>query len=378
VSHSRRGTSACDVQSLTTGTRELLSPCPVRLPSRPMSPSFPLILAKGISLAQAPLLCSGLAEQCPHALSSFGVRLDAGKYMAFLALTFPYISRVSHSRACHQPSPYLHLIFHHCDFCIFDTPRSLNFPSILHLSSCVPPSSLLPFWHSRPLFTRRRPASTRSPSPLRMRMFQQGSHLMLSGSRRTTIMEQLLSNSCRELPPAPFPREMSSRVSHKLSHEHCTFTDTCLAGVDNSAGKYTWSVPTTTPSFATYGFSISLDSDPTIFQYSFPFHITGLSGSSTTNSSSTSTVTMHLSTGSAYTSSSSSTPSLNSTTSSTIAKPTSNVTLSTTIATKTTAPSKTASSTSSAAPTTTTNAAVAQVATGSLAMIGGLIIAFVL
>ncbi|KAI0996509.1 hypothetical protein K3495_g11672 [Podosphaera aphanis] len=41
-------------------------------------------------------------------------------------------------------------------------------------------------------------------------------------------------------------------------------------------GQFTWSVPRTLDAFDTYGFSISLDNDPAVFQYSFPFHITGL------------------------------------------------------------------------------------------------------
>jgi len=155
--------------------------------------------------------------------------------------------------------------------------------------------------------------------------------------------------------------------------------DVIKAGIDSSAGTYTWAVPTTLQYFATYGFVITADSNSTLFQYSFPFHVTGLSGAAV--GSSTSTYTMHLSTGTAYTSSS--TPAANSTTTalnstSTISKPTSNITLSTTIATKTASTGQTTSSSSSAAPTSSKNAAVAQVATGSLAMIGGLIVAFAL
>jgi len=153
--------------------------------------------------------------------------------------------------------------------------------------------------------------------------------------------------------------------------------DVIKAGIDSSAGKYTWDVPTTLQYFATYGFTITADSNSTLFQYSFPFHITGLSGTAT--GSSTSTVTMHLSTGTAYTSSSTfAANSTTLTTSSTSAKPTSNITLSTTIGTKTASSGQTTSSTSSATPTSSKNAAVAQVASGSLAMIGGLVLAFAL
>lgn len=178
-------------------------------------------------------------------------------------------------------------------------------------------------------------------------------------------------------PSANYSGTVTIQLLQGASPSTLSTGDVIKAGIDSSAGKYTWAVPTTLQYFATYGFTITADSNTTLFQYSFPFHVTGLSAAAV--GSSTSTLTMHLSTGTAYTSSS--TPAANSTTltsSSTSSKPTSNITLSTTIATKTASTGQTTSSTSSSAPTSTTNAAVAQVATGSLAMIGGLIIAFVL
>lgn len=155
--------------------------------------------------------------------------------------------------------------------------------------------------------------------------------------------------------------------------------DVVQAGVDGSAGTYTWNVPTSLPYFATYGFIMTLDSNTTIFQYSFPFHLTGLSSSSisasgTTSGSTTSTVTMHLGTGTAYTSS---TPT-NSTTSSFVSKQTSSASLSTSVSTKASTSSKTSSTSSSSTSSSTPNAAVAQVATGSLAMIGGFVLALAL
>ncbi|TVY49104.1 hypothetical protein LOCC1_G001169 [Lachnellula occidentalis] len=56
-----------------------------------------------------------------------------------------------------------------------------------------------------------------------------------------------------------------------------------IASVKNSLGSYTWTVPSSTA--VTYGFRISLDSDATIFQYSFPFHISGGSAVSSVSSS---------------------------------------------------------------------------------------------
>jgi Ser-Thr-rich glycosyl-phosphatidyl-inositol-anchored membrane family len=165
---------------------------------------------------------------------------------------------------------------------------------------------------------------------------------------------------------------MSSRVSDEAHRGIVSSTHTCLAGIDSSAGTYTWDVPTSLQSFATYGFTIIQDTNTTCFQYSFPFHITGLSGGSSSGGSnyvaSTSTVS----------NSTTSYP-----TSKPTSKPTSNITLSTTlasqtIASQTIASNTQASSTGSASPTATKNAAVAQVATGSLAMIGGLVLALAL
>jgi len=165
------------------------------------------------------------------------------------------------------------------------------------------------------------------------------------------------------------------------------------AGISSDAGKYDWTVPTDLTYFATYGFSLISDKDTSVFQYSRPFHVTGLSGVVSTSGSGTATVTMHLSTGISYaanmasTTSTSSTSSVHnstiasSTTSSTIVKPTSNVTLSTTLTSKTsTVASQTTgtSSSSSAAATQSKNAAVGNVAAGGMAMFGGLLIAFAL
>ncbi|KAH8885087.1 hypothetical protein GQ53DRAFT_367194 [Thozetella sp. PMI_491] len=41
--------------------------------------------------------------------------------------------------------------------------------------------------------------------------------------------------------------------------------------VDNSLGTYDWAVPSSLGSLAVYGIQITLDSNSSIFQYSFPF-----------------------------------------------------------------------------------------------------------
>jgi hypothetical protein len=45
------------------------------------------------------------------------------------------------------------------------------------------------------------------------------------------------------------------------------------AGIVNKVGSYEWSIPANLGDDETYGFVIRLESNPGIFQYSFPFHI---------------------------------------------------------------------------------------------------------
>lgn len=49
---------------------------------------------------------------------------------------------------------------------------------------------------------------------------------------------------------------------------------TISTGVDNQAGAFEWTIPETLGDKAVYGLTISLESNPATFQYSFPFHIT--------------------------------------------------------------------------------------------------------
>lgn len=172
------------------------------------------------------------------------------------------------------------------------------------------------------------------------------------------------------------------------------------SSIANSAGKYSWAIPSDIASFATYGFQLTLDSDSKIFQYSFPFHITGASSSSSsasssaTSAASTKTLTLSTATGYSLSPTISSTSSANSTliiktssSASTLAtvtsvKPTGNSTL-TYITPTATASGSTASNTGTATSTSTPaaathNAAVANIASGSLALFGGLILALAL
>jgi hypothetical protein len=206
-------------------------------------------------------------------------------------------------------------------------------------------------------------------------------------------------------PSANYTGTVSITLLEGATPSTLTLGNVVKAGIENSVGKFSWAIPSDIATFATYGFKITLDSDTTIFQYSFPFHITGTSTSSSSYSgsmTSASTKTMTLSTGTAYTPTSSAlssstssanltssvikTASYNATTMSTASsiKPTGNS--STTYAVSTTTGSgSSASKTGSSATTTssgpaaaTTNAAVANIASGSMALFGGLVIAFAL
>ncbi|KAI3395841.1 hypothetical protein diail_854 [Diaporthe ilicicola] len=48
---------------------------------------------------------------------------------------------------------------------------------------------------------------------------------------------------------------------------------TIASGLDNSAGSYAWTVDSALGADATYGLKIIYDSNPEVFQYSFPFQI---------------------------------------------------------------------------------------------------------
>ncbi|KAM0512666.1 hypothetical protein ACHAPE_008691 [Trichoderma viride] len=48
---------------------------------------------------------------------------------------------------------------------------------------------------------------------------------------------------------------------------------TIATGIANSAGTFTWNVPATLGNDAFYGFVVKYDSNPSVFQYSNPFHV---------------------------------------------------------------------------------------------------------
>ncbi|KAH9219018.1 Ser-Thr-rich glycosyl-phosphatidyl-inositol-anchored membrane family-domain-containing protein [Leptodontidium sp. 2 PMI_412] len=182
--------------------------------------------------------------------------------------------------------------------------------------------------------------------------------------------------------------------------------ETIAASIDQTTGKFAWTVPKDLKSFATYGFKITLDSTKSnpnpVFQFSFPFHITGLSGSSSASAYATGgTTTVHLSTGTGYTAKPTTTSissyvlssaSVNSTStyvpvttysastsgSGAVVYPTANVTLSTTLRpTASASGSGTASGTTAPAATVTGNSA-SSIARGGLAVAAGMVLAFAL
>ncbi|KAJ4422798.1 hypothetical protein N0V82_002577 [Gnomoniopsis sp. IMI 355080] len=85
------------------------------------------------------------------------------------------------------------------------------------------------------------------------------------------------------------------------------------SSIDSALGTYTWTPDSSIAGYATYGLKLQLDSDTTIFQYSFPFKITAVSvsssssvvSSSVSNTASVSTQTAVPSTSSSSTSKSS-------------------------------------------------------------------------
>jgi len=163
-------------------------------------------------------------------------------------------------------------------------------------------------------------------------------------------------------------------------------------GVKILDGKFSWVA--VDGGFATYGFFFQDEQKKDLTQYSNPFHIKGSKGASETSATG-STTTIHLSTGPSYTAvaTSTSTTSAPSSTvtvlststsanvsSSTIIVPSSssNLTLLTSTSTRGVGPSPTTSNPSATSSITTPNAAVANIATGGLAMVGGLLIALAL
>jgi hypothetical protein len=152
-----------------------------------------------------------------------------------------------------------------------------------------------------------------------------------------------------------------------------------IAGVKNSLGKYTWDIPASVVGFGAYGLHISLEDDKSttqdeskIFQWSMPFQIAG----SADGASGTTTVT--IGTGPNFTPTPTPSATRNSSEISTTI---------TDVFTTTTTPasnlSTTSTRTTSSRTTTTsgpaqqsTNAAVANVVSGGLALVGGVMLAF--
>ncbi|PBP28323.1 GPI anchored serine-threonine rich protein [Diplocarpon rosae] len=88
-------------------------------------------------------------------------------------------------------------------------------------------------------------------------------------------------------PTSAHPGPISIQLLQGVSPSTLEVGITVAAGIDQSSGAYDWTIPTDLQSFPTFGFKFVLDSTAAlapadvIFQYSFPFHITGLSGSAT-------------------------------------------------------------------------------------------------
>lgn len=181
------------------------------------------------------------------------------------------------------------------------------------------------------------------------------------------------------------PAKYSGKVSISLLGGNDPSTlqvvDTVATGVDNAAGKYSWSVGKTLGSAKTYGLKFIYESDESIYQFSQPFQITGgVASSSGSGSSSTGSATSGSASSSAYETSTKSSSSAAPTT--TVVKTTfsaSNTTATTTgsgsgsqstLATTTSKTTAAGTSGTSNPSTIPTNAA-GRVAAGSVALVAG-------
>lgn len=160
-----------------------------------------------------------------------------------------------------------------------------------------------------------------------------------------------------------------------------TRTNCFVAKVKSSDGKYDWKVGASLGEFDTYGITLSLDNNPTIYQMSFPFKIKKASGggssssiSSGSNSESSATGTKTPSGSSSQSSQtgnkSSSAPQITSAPASTSA--TSSLATPTVVPTLTTAPVE---SSSTAAPPASTTPVKAMGAAGPAVALGGVVLA---
>jgi hypothetical protein len=212
---------------------------------------------------------------------------------------------------------------------------------------------------------------------------------------KPTRGEEVAAGSTYEIvwePSASYPGTVTIGLLGGASQNTLNLLPDIATGVDGSAGSYSWEVPATLGDLATYGIKISLESDPTVFQYGFPFKIVGggsggasssTTGSATGTESVTETATETSTTATETESTSGSVTKTTSSASSTITIPSSTVTSSTlsgnwsttahsTITTLTTGTASTTTRTSTSSIATN---GVASLAAGSFAMLGGVAMA---
>jgi hypothetical protein len=206
---------------------------------------------------------------------------------------------------------------------------------------------------------------------------------------KPTEGEQVPAGSTYEIvwsPSAANPGPVTIGLLGGADPGHLSVVATIAKAVDASKGAYSWSVPSDA-TLATYGIIITLESNTTIFQYGFPFKITGgTAGSSTTTSASGSASASSTASGSATGKASSSTVVSSTSAASSSAAPSSTVVSSSSIRSNSTTTAggqttittfvstSTPSATKSATSSIVTNG-VASLAAGSFAMIGGVAMA---
>ncbi|KAK1830332.1 Ser-Thr-rich glycosyl-phosphatidyl-inositol-anchored membrane family-domain-containing protein [Podospora conica] len=187
---------------------------------------------------------------------------------------------------------------------------------------------------------------------------------------KPTDSEKVPAGSTYEVVWQPGPDKFAGPVTIALvggaTQQTLSTIDTLAKGYDGSKGKFSWTVDKSLGAKAIYGIQITWEEDARVFQYSFPFQISGgasgsPSGSLTVTPTGNSTIVAPTSSASA-----------------TISIPTSNLTTTahTTLvpAVSTTGSGSGSSRTTATAPPAQTNAAVPAVGS-TLALLGGLAMA---
>jgi hypothetical protein len=157
---------------------------------------------------------------------------------------------------------------------------------------------------------------------------------------------------------------------------------TIAKSIESTTGSYAWNIPSTLQAFQVFGFKLSLDSDPTTFQYSTYFSITGLALSSGADSTTVAgtTVTRKVSQVGSITSASTTTISashvaVNSTSHTSPVSTSTHILPSSTITTATSKNGATTTTSTTSPSAVSSSGAVGTVAVGGTGLLGALFVA---